>query len=234
MHSATSSLQLSIQCCCCCYYLCVQIWDLSSITVPSSNPATPIAPHLTVCTDASSILRWISPGLLATCGGSAGNYRHFHHHAESAKIELWDVTGKIKSRQGQATYDNGKIYNSQRVITCSATPTALSAANGVLVVGEASGNIQLFDAGLKGEGHGCLQQFTGDHKGAITDLYVVSAIWGGGRHYFLISVLYMYRTGSEFSRVLRISLSVCIAGRRVQKWSLLPAIVGVVRRRGLA
>lgn len=64
------------------------------------------------------------------------------------------------------------LYRSKRTIQCSAPPTSLSAANGVIVVGESNGSIQLFDARLKGGKEGCLQTFS-DHKGSVTDLYVV-------------------------------------------------------------
>lgn len=86
-------------------------------------------------------------------------------------LELWDVSGRFgKSQRAQ---DNTRVYRSQRTIQCSAPPTSLSAANGMLVVGESNGHAQLFDARLKGGKEGCLQMFS-DHKGPITDLYVVS------------------------------------------------------------
>ena len=111
-------------------------------------------------------------------------------------IELWDISGKMKSKDGPAHHtsdDDGiKLYHSLRTITCQAPPTALSVCgNGVLVVGEEDGRVELFDASRSGKGKGkgeesassssgatqeCLQMFS-DHKGAITDMHVVSTQW---------------------------------------------------------
>ena len=67
------------------------------------------------------------------------------------------------------------MYHSQRTIQCMAPPTSLSVAHGMIVVGEGSGMLELFDAMVKDGREGCLQAFS-DHKGPITDVYVVRAM----------------------------------------------------------
>lgn len=144
-----------------------QIWDLSTVFISSKSEQTPpisppTLPHLTICTSSNQLPCWVAPRLLATCGNQS-----------STSLEVWDVS----ERFGRAcqTQDNTRVYRSQRTINCVAPPTSLSAANGVIVVGQSNGGIQLFDTRLKGGTEGCLQMFS-DHKGSITDLYVVSEV----------------------------------------------------------
>jgi hypothetical protein len=85
-------------------------------------------------------------------------------------LELWDVSGHLGKLQ--LDKDTVRVYRSQRTIKCIAPPTSLSTANGVIVVGESNGSIQLFDVRAKDE---CLQMFC-DHKSSITDLYVVGEL----------------------------------------------------------
>ncbi len=66
------------------------------------------------------------------------------------------------------------MYTSQRKIKCSAPPTSISVANDKIVVGEINGKIQVFDNTI--QAGDVLQEFT-DHKGAVTDLYVVCILY---------------------------------------------------------
>lgn len=88
-------------------------------------------------------------------------------------IELWDVAGHLKKLKQEQTLDpDVNMYNCQRTITCQAPPTALAIVNGMIVVGESSGRIELFKASLQSTSGGHLLEFL-DHKGEVTDIYAV-------------------------------------------------------------
>lgn len=146
----------------------MQVWDLAAVSIPSAlEQAPPTPPHLTICTSFNQLPCWVAPGILATSNS---------HHP--ARLELWDTSEcTVKSQQ---SHENARVYRSQRTFQCLAPPTSLSVSNGVIVVGESDGSIQLFDAKLKGGVEGCLQTFS-DHKGSITDLYVVGEVTESGR-----------------------------------------------------
>ena len=65
-------------------------------------------------------------------------------------------------------YHPAHMYSPQ-VVTLEAPPTAVGYMGGVLMMGDAHGVIRVVDP-MTGT---CLQRFT-DHKGAVTDLHVVS------------------------------------------------------------
>lgn len=138
----------------------LQIWDLSAIfqSIDAPPTAPPTAPHLTLYTTFNTLPSWVAPGLLAT---------RMHDDRFSLNLELWDVSEHLSQTQRAQDETTRRIYRSKRTIPCSAPPTSLSAANGLIVAGESNGNVQLFDTTGK-----CLQTFS-NHKGPVTDFYVV-------------------------------------------------------------
>ena len=153
----------------------MQVWDLNELTL--SSPPSPSPPHSTLhlSSNPASTPIWLRPGLLATYSTSSSPYfmvrRHFptHHFSASFNSELWDISQHLKAGRGRLAYQLKHIYNSQSV-KLEAPPTTVAYINGVLVMGDGMGVVRVVDP-MTGA---CLQRFS-DHKGAITDLHVVSS-----------------------------------------------------------
>lgn len=86
----------------------------------------------------------------------------------SSNSELWDINQHLKEGRGRLAYQPKHMYNSQSV-KLEAPPTTAAYINGVLVMGDEMGVVRVVDP-MTGT---CLQRFH-DHKGAVTDLHVVS------------------------------------------------------------
>ncbi len=120
---------------------------------------SPLPPLVTVDTQLPvRDLHWTSPGCLAM--------------REGIRISYWDVRAKLESQSGRISHHSINMYNATREIACDSHVTAVAMVNDKIVVGDAAGQVCVYDGSSKAKSS-FLQRFA-DHKGAVTGIYAVS------------------------------------------------------------
>lgn len=92
-------------------------------------------------------------------------------------MDLWDVAGHMEKlrKSHRSLYDDTNMHNPLRTIACDVPIVSMSVANGLVIAGDAGGNVSVLDPSEKASPGGPLQKFT-DHKGSVVDIYAVSSV----------------------------------------------------------
>ena len=156
-----------------------QLWDLTTLDASASTarvtadmpPSSSSTPPIIII-DPTVTVHPANPGddFLWTTATPTGT-QLVTHGLLSDKLDLWDIKrflDKLK-KSPRSIYDDKNLYSPSRSISNERPPTAVCYGNGCLATGDTCGTLRLISF-QTGE---CLQRFS-DHKGPVTDIYVVS------------------------------------------------------------